>query len=524
MSNTAHHLDTNDMNACIYENCFNLTASATRTVGSVQHFVLPANYSGWYWTRESTTEERINYFTEDIGLNTFYFLVNHDFPRFMPSTKYDLPSQFRGEYYFFIHKQMLNRYNLERLSNDMGPIEYVSVDKPIVNGYYPTMHHRNGLPFPQRETNGIIPLHMHNYVQMLKDLHQRISTAIDIGYVVDKAGHHINIYTENGLNILGNIVEGNADSINIQLYGQLDLVLRRLLGFGFQSNVQYQVVPGALEYMSTSLRDPVFYSMYKDILTYYHRYKKNLPLYKTEELLFPGVTVTSVTVDRLVTYFDYFETMLNNGLSIQTHNQAANTLILARQQRLNHKPFTYHIVVNSDKNTRAMIRIFLGPKRDVYGHELRLADNYKNFLQVDEFLADLKAGTNNVDRGSHESTFVIPDEVPSHAFYKNIVANIKGTETYIQTVSKYGFPDRLILPKGRKEGMEYQLFVIVSPIDTDKFTHVRVASLGDLPVDGRPMGFPLDRPVHPRHFMVPNMALTDVVIYHSEMDELNVTA
>lgn len=107
---------------------------------------------------------------------------------------------------------------------------------------------------------------------MIHDLHTRISTAIDLGYVVDSYGNHVKLYTKQGLNVLGNIVQGNGDSVNVQLYGQLDLLVRKVLGFGYESNVKYQVVPSALQMWSTSLRDPVFFSIYKTILDYYHKY------------------------------------------------------------------------------------------------------------------------------------------------------------------------------------------------------------------------------------------------------------
>lgn len=107
---------------------------------------------------------------------------------------------------------------------------------------------------------------------MIHDFHTRISTAIDLGYVVDAYGNHVKLYTKQGLNVLGNIVQGNADSVNVQLYGKLDLLMRKILGFGYESNVKYQVVPSALQMWSTSLRDPVFFSIYKTIVDYYHKY------------------------------------------------------------------------------------------------------------------------------------------------------------------------------------------------------------------------------------------------------------
>ncbi|XP_076243329.1 hexamerin 70a [Calliopsis andreniformis] len=495
-----------------------------KTVGGVDNFIIPANYSGWFPARENVPEQKLSYFTEDVGLNAFYFLMNQNYPIFVPSKGENLESLTRGEYYFFIHKQLLARYYLERLANDMGEIELLSVWKPITNGFYPSMHFRNGLPFPQRENNAVVPLRMQKHIWILQDLRSRISNAIDIGFAMDTKGNHVDIYGENGLNIIGNIVQGNADSINKRFYGQLDTLARKIFGFGLDSNVKYQIVPSALQILSTSMRDPVFYSLYKGILSFYMRYKEHTPKYSKEELLCPGVKVESVTVDKLLTYFDDFDSMLNNGVSIRSQKEARASLIKARQQRLNHKPFTYHIDVNSEKNMKAIIRVFLGPKYDVHGHELDLPNNYMNFMEMDEWVVDLKMGSNKIERSSHESIFVMPDEVPSDVFYKKLLASIEGSDSFSYSMQPYGFPDRLILPKGKKEGMPYKLFVVVSPFDEAKAAHMDSPIWGRMLHDGRPMGFPFDRPVDPLHFMTPNMFLKDVVIFHKEVEQLNVPA
>lgn len=81
----------------------------------------------------------------------------------------------------------------------------------------------------------------------------------------------MNIYIDNGLNVLGNIVQGNADTINRQTYGSLDLLSRKVFGFSMKSDDQYHLIPSALELFCTSLRDPIFFGMYRNILGYYHR-------------------------------------------------------------------------------------------------------------------------------------------------------------------------------------------------------------------------------------------------------------
>lgn len=100
------------------------------------------------------------------------------------------------------------------------------------------------------------------------------------------------------------------------------------------------------------------------------------------------MSVESVTVDKLMTFFDTFDSLLSNALSVRNQKEAWSMLIKARQYRLNHKPFTFHITVNSDKNVTAVIRIFIGPKYDVHGHELDMTENYMNFLEVDQWVVE----------------------------------------------------------------------------------------------------------------------------------------
>lgn len=111
-------------------------------------------------------EEKLSYFTEDIGLNCFYFLLSHDFPFWMNSEEYHLQKEVRGEMYYFIHKQLLARYYLERLSNDLGEIEAFDWHEPIGPGYYPTINHPNGLPFPHRDSYSRIPVYKYDLVHV----------------------------------------------------------------------------------------------------------------------------------------------------------------------------------------------------------------------------------------------------------------------------------------------------------------------------------------------------------------------
>lgn len=94
-----------------------------------------------------------------------------------------------------------------------------------------------------------------------------------MGFLIDKHGKHVNIYnTMEGLNLLGNVIDGNADSINHDMYGSLGYMYRKILGFVPEPIDKYHVVPSSLHFISSGMRDPVFYGMVKNIVNYWTRY------------------------------------------------------------------------------------------------------------------------------------------------------------------------------------------------------------------------------------------------------------
>lgn len=133
----------------------------------MDYYYIPANYSGWYIVHDHGVSDnhKLSYFTEDIGLNSFYVASAHDFPHWLNSVEHHLPQHIRGELYLYLHHQILVRHNLERLSHNLDEVDYVDINKPVVP-YYPTLQHANGLPFPQRPVGFEIPVHVHKDVQV----------------------------------------------------------------------------------------------------------------------------------------------------------------------------------------------------------------------------------------------------------------------------------------------------------------------------------------------------------------------
>lgn len=130
-------------------------------------------------------------------------------------------------------------------------------------------------------------------------------------------------------------------------------------------------------------------------------------------------------------------------------------------------------------------------------------------------------GSNKIERSSHESIYVVPDEVPSDVLYKKILKALESGENFPYPEQLYGFPDRLIIPKGKKEGMQFKLFVAVSHFDETTAVHVDSPIWGSSVVDGRSLGYPLDRSISHNFTEIPNFYTKDVVITHKRAEDLN---
>lgn len=495
----------------------------SKKFGSYDTYIIPANYSGWYMSHEYDVEHKLNYFTEDIGLNAYYFYFRMNNPFWLKSKEFGL-QKWRGYEFLYGHKLLMTRYYLERLSNDLGRIEDFDWHTEFHTGYYPTMTYHNGLPLPQRPYLSKFPYYKNSYIKDLEDMESRVSAAIDSGFIVDANGKFIKIYnTPEGLNLLGNLIEGNADSCNRDFYGSIDFFARKVLGYNLEPSTTHQIVPSALEFYGTSMRDPAFYRFYKRIFkSYYYRYKLHQKPYNKNDIIYPELKIESFVVDKLITFFDQFDTSINNGLMIDNLEEAENTLIKIRQYRLNHKPFSFHLAINAEKPMKVAIRIFLGPKFDIHHKPMDFADSAKYFYEMDNWIVDLNAGANKIIRNNEDFSFVMPDPEPSEVLYKKVLKALDGSDTFSYTEQVYGFPQRLLLPKGKKEGMPFQFFVYVNPVEGELFPYEsRVFGVSEF--DNKPLGFPLDRPTVNFRYDGPNMMLKDVLIYHKDETELNVT-
>ncbi|EFA09253.1 hexamerin 5 precursor [Tribolium castaneum] len=508
--------------------------------GGAKTYTIYSNYSGYYLNLNK--EQSLSYFLEDVGLNAFYYYCNIYYPFWMDGDEFKLKNDRRGEQYYYLYQQLLARYYLERLSNDFGEVEFFNYDEPFKYGYYSSLRYPTGLAFPNRPNYAPLSETRANFGQSwtyksafgysysrVQDFERRISDTIDAGFAFTKSGKLVDLYSSDQINVLGNMIESNPDSVNPRYYGPWDIYGRHLLGYSYQPLDKYKVAPSALEHFETALRDPAFYQLYKKILMQFFKYKIYLPPYTYNELNFPGVKIEKFEVDKLFTYFDYFDSDVTNAVYTPPNFQWDNFKVKVRQQRLNHKPFTLKIYVNSDKVNDAVVRLFLGPKYDEYGRKLTMTEKRLNFVELDTFRYKLQSGENVIERTSRDFYWYVPDKTSYRDLYKKILGALDNTESLQLDSSEafYGFPNRLLLPKGKREGQVFQFYVIINPyqapgrqeVQQDYYFH-RVGT-GMNYIDNYAFGFPFDRTIVSYDFKVPNSKFQDVTIYHKSSDDLN---
>ncbi|CAH1639111.1 unnamed protein product [Spodoptera littoralis] len=114
------------------------------------NYIIYANYS----TSLSypNKEQKLSYFTEDIGLNSYYFYFHSQMPFWWKSEKWSVLKDRLGEVFFYYYQQLLARYYLERLPHGLGEIPEFSWYSNFKSGYYPQLY-SVASPFVQRSND-----------------------------------------------------------------------------------------------------------------------------------------------------------------------------------------------------------------------------------------------------------------------------------------------------------------------------------------------------------------------------------
>ncbi|XP_037937499.1 larval serum protein 1 gamma chain-like [Teleopsis dalmanni] len=476
-------------------------------------------------------ESYLSYFTEDLDWNAFWYYLNMDYAFFLDGKTFGLNKDRRGEYWIYTLQQIVARYYQERLSHGYGEIPYFSWYHAYEYGYDPELIYYNGVGYTYRKNYWQFDTYGNYEVfNKIQNYFSRFDHIIDQGYYQMADGTKFDLRDPKAVEYIGNFLQGNIDTFD-KFFFNYWYVLAQMY-FGDVDYYDFKVYPNVFLNPETMLRDPMFYSFHKLILEKFYYFTYHLKPYTYEELYFPGVAIKEVKFDAFYTYFDFTDfdvtNLLNDKMVFDDGKFVWDKTLLARQSRLNHKPYTYEIFVEADKKQDVVFRVFLGPKFDEYGRVFSLNENRQNFVQIDKFFYTLESGKNDVKRSSKDYFYWVGDYTTYTEYYKYIMFAFEGKYDFPLSITEphCGFPERLVIPHGWVKGMPMQLFFFVTPYHGDHsqfsnfdYSYSCGVGSGTRYVDELPFGYPFDREIDEFDFFVPNAFFKDVKIFHEEKYE-----
>ncbi|KAL0818173.1 hypothetical protein ABMA28_008687 [Loxostege sticticalis] len=494
-------------------------------------------------------EHRLAYFREDLGINLHHWHWHLVYPfRATHGNRTIVAKDRRGELFFYMHQQIIARYNCERLNNALKRVKKFSdFREPIPEAYYPKLDSlTSSRGWPPRQANMSwqdLNRPIDGAIVAISDMEtwrNNVEEAIATGQVVLPDGRTQRLT----IDTLGNMVEASILSPNPALYGSLHNNGHSFTAYIHDPNHHYLESHSVMADEATTMRDPYFYRWHAFVDDLFQRHKESphVSRYQPSELKYDNVNVTSINVEpntpggrrnEFNTFWMSSDVDLSRGLDFSNRGP-----VYARFTHLNHRPFRYVINVNNaGGRRRTTVRIFLAPKFDEGSRPWLLSDQRKMFIEMDKFVHELTPGRNEIIRQSTESSVTIPFEQTFRDLSR------QGTDPGNPDNLEFnycgcGWPQHMLVPKGNEAGAKYVLFVMLSNYERDRVEQANVhrelsckeassfCGLRDrLYPDARAMGFPFDRPSNTANniedFIQPNMFLRDVTIRFANVTEPN---
>ncbi|XP_049822106.1 phenoloxidase 1-like [Aethina tumida] len=480
-------------------------------------------------------EHRVAYWREDIGINLHHWHWHLVYP--FEAARQIVDKNRRGELFYYMHQQIVARYNFERFSNNLKRVDrLIDWKQPIREAYFPKLDSLvASRAWPARVANQTLSNLRRPVDQISVDIddlmrwRDRIFDAIHSGVIRNDQGQEIQLTENEGIDILGNMVESSVISPNRALYGDLHNMGHTCISYIHDPDHRHLESFGVMGDSATAMRDPVFYRWHAYLDDLFQQFKNTLPTYTTDQLDFPGITCDSIEIqtpggnsNQINTFWQQSDVDLSRGLDFQPRGA-----VFARFTHLQHRNFQYKIVVNnqSNGNKQGTCRIFLAPKFDERGNPWSFREQKLMFIELDKFTVNLKQGMNTITRASTQSSVTIPFE----RTFRDLDTNRPQTGDQLAQFNfcGCGWPQHMLVPKGTPEGLQSQLFVMISDYSGDRVNQDTSGACNDagsycgikdkLYPDRRSMGYPFDRLPRPgvdtlQQFLTPNMRVQDISI------------
>ncbi|GAB6030166.1 Polyphenol oxidase 1 [Chamberlinius hualienensis] len=496
-------------------------------------------------------EHRLAYFREDIGVNSHHWHWHLIYPTtWEPNPK--RPTDIRdrkGELFYYMHHQIIARYEAERLSNGLGRVRPFHLTHALKEAYFPNLSLTiSGQPYAARQAMSLPRDTVDVTIESMLMWKSRILNDIHTGYVTKRNGEKIQLVEPQGIDILGDIVEASALSLNRDFYGDFHNSGHRIISKIHDPDGRYGGEDGVMSVSTTAMRDPAFYRWHKTIDDMFNEYKLTLTPYTRQELEWTDIQVQNVSVtgnvtkqsNILRTFWQNREVLLSEGIDF-----GRSIPVSVSYHHLQHEEFVYEIKVNniSQSNKQVVVRMFLCPVSNEVHKCFSLTERRLLYIELDKYQTTVQPGYQVLRRRSEDSNVTVSPgrgfqqlsrEKPIPELSKEKVGSAQADKNQ-ELAEKKGFcgcgwPAHLLLPKGKPEGMRFQLLVMITDWEKDQVENLPEKTCGDAASycgvrdqkypDKRNMGFPFDRPFTndenlDSFISISNVASTDIIIRHS---------
>ncbi|CAB0037937.1 unnamed protein product [Trichogramma brassicae] len=479
----------------------------------------------------SEEENRVAYWREDVDINTHYWHLSLLYPDVENAALFGKKDR-QGELFWYIHHQIIARYNAERLSNGLARVKPIKdFRQPIAEGYFSKLDATAyGRSYPGRPANQSLARidrpreKLSLDVSDLELYRARILEVVHRHEVYSEVADEVikKFDSETGVNYLGNILFYAKDNA---YYGNLRGSLLHALAAIHDPESRHGEELGPLGDRATAMRDPAFYRVHALSDELVLAYKDSLPAYGDEELRLDDVICVGSRKGSLLkgterhrerqieTRWSTSELDLSRGVS----HAPKGTRIVASVRHLEHEDYELELQVLSVRSmaTMATMRLFAAPSYDERRRRLTYDEQRKLMIELDKWVVKLDPGTNEIRRSSRLSSLTIPAE-------NGAAADADDTPDVCQNIMEpcnydshdycgSGWPRHALLPKGNEAGFVMDFFVMITDyahdevLDENRCDYCSRAGMrfcarpkAQYP-DARPMGFPFDRRADEAH-------------------------
>jgi hypothetical protein len=428
----------------------------------------------------------------------------------------------QGELFFFMHQQMLARYDAELVSHGLDrvrPFSPTQWSRAIPEGYDPEGFNIGRAQFTRREENQTLDA---GDVSVLRTLHATVIDAIrdDEPQLVTADGGRVPIDPDN----LGQAVEASAwqlSGLDPNRYPGL-----HNFGHGFIAALSPGGDNGVMNSTATAIRDQVFWRWHKAIDELSAEWQATRAAHDFSDapdvLIRDGLGATPTAWaspdiilcwtsdlpdgdlaavaddqfggDRWDDDFRARPAGLSGG-QVATIDELTTTMATTafggRQIRyLTHEPFTLFVRIENrlDRPQPVTLRLFLAPSD--------MATDRRAWIELDKALVTVPAGAKLVVVRSDADLSVVKRKVDLSP--SRVLAG--GTDPDDDGYCDCGWPYTLLLPRGTAAGMPFRLLAIATDAAVDQVPaagecgSMSYCGAVDRYPDTREMGYPFNRP------------------------------